>query len=481
MTTEKLREYYEEQVVYKDLRNNNFFSSLGLPAFLRDYLLKSFSDDNGYFDIDEVSEFIKKYIPRKEDWMSIKNKIIYENERVKILTKIAVNIDIKTGEISFTLPDFGVSEKETLIEPGIWELVKNDLVNGKETWGIIELGYRLPDLTVNPKILGKIKLVGFKNFCPYNVDLDYYKEMRQYFTTKEWIDVLLGAIDYNADGYETDLQKQTMLARLLPFVEKKVNIIELAPKGTGKSYVFGHISKNGLLEDGGKVTRSKMFYDFTRRKPGFICGPDYVAIDEVKLVNFGDENEMRSILQGYLEYGTFNINGYEGESNAGLVFLGNISIDNMDEYGYMLGELPNLFQETALLDRIHGFIKGWDIPRMNDGLKVTGWALNSEYFSAIMHELRDDTSYRAIVEKIVECPDHADTRDTEAIKRIATAFLKLLFPNVKSEADVDRQEFSDYCLIPASRMRRIIRIQQGLIDSEYKGKDIPLLTVKDGI
>ena len=95
-----------------------------------------------------------------------------------------------------------------------------------------------------------------------------------------------------------------------------------------------------------------MFYDANRRKPGYICGPDFLAIDEVKLVNFGDENEMRSILQGYLEYGTFNANGYNGESDAGVVFLGNIKEEKMNEYEYMLGELPTLFQETALLDRI---------------------------------------------------------------------------------------------------------------------------------
>ena len=160
------------------------------------------------------------------------------------------------------------------------------------------MGYRPPDETVKPKLPGKIKLVGFKNFCPYTVDVDYYKDMRSHFSTEEWIDVILGAIDYNADGYETELQKISMITRLLPFIEKKVNIIELAPKGTGKSYVFGHISKNGMLTDGGKVTRSKMFYDASRRKPGFICGPDFVAIDEVKLGSCGDENETRSMLQG---------------------------------------------------------------------------------------------------------------------------------------------------------------------------------------
>ena len=477
---EKLRDYFEEMVVYKDLKNNTgFFSSLGLPAFLRDYLLKTFSDEYGRFNMEEVSAFVKKFIPKKEDWMSIKNKIIYENENVQILTKISVDINIKTGDIAFALPDFGVTEKETMIEPAIWELYKDDLVRGGEVWGIIKLGYRPPDETARPKIPGKIKLTGFKNFCPYTVDLEYYKDMRANFSTEEWIDVVLGAIDYNAAGFETELQKLSMLTRLLPFVEKRVNIIELAPKGTGKSYVFGHVSKYGMITDGGKVTRSKMFYDAVRRKPGFICGPDYVAIDEVKLVNFGDENEMRSILQGYLEYGKFNSNGYDGESDAGVVFLGNIQKENMDEYSYMLAELPTLFQETALLDRIHGFVKGWDIPRMNDSLKITGWALNSEYFCSIMHELRNDISYRAIVEKIVDVPERSDTRDTEAIKRIATAYLKLLFPHVRSEFDIDKQEFTDYCLVPAMRMRRIIKLQQGMIDTEYKGKDVPLLTVKD--
>ena len=134
---EKLRDYFEEMVVYKDLKNNNFFSSLGLPAFLRDYLLKTFSDDYGRFNMDEVSEFIKKFIPKKEEWMRIKNQIIYENETVQLLTKIAVDINIKTGEISFALPDFGVTDKETMIEPSVWELYKNDLIQSGEVWGII--------------------------------------------------------------------------------------------------------------------------------------------------------------------------------------------------------------------------------------------------------------------------------------------------------------------------------------------------------
>ena len=180
-----------------------------------------------------------------------------------------------------------------------------------------------------------------------------------------------------------------------------------------------------------------------------------------------------------MEKGSFNIGGFEGKSDAGIVFLGNISQEKMSEYDNMFSELPSLFQESALVDRIHGFIKGWDIPRMNDDLKISGWALNSEYFCSILHLLRDDASYRAIVDGLVEVPDRADTRDTEAVKRITTAYLKLLFPNVRKTADVDARSFVRYCLRPARNMRMIIKKQMGILDSEFKGKDVPPYSIRN--
>ncbi len=466
--TEKLRDCFDEMVVYKDLQKNSFFSQLGLPSFLRDWLLKKFADDDGNIDTEELTDFVHAYLPNKKEWMSIKDRIINDNERIQLLTIISVDISIRTGEITFALPEFGLTNKETMIEHSVWEKYREELVSGQEVWGVVELGYRPPDEAARPKIPGKIKLTSFTNFCPYTIDLDYYKDMREEFTVSEWIDVILGAIDYNADGYETEEQKLAMLMRLLPFVENNLNIIELAPKGTGKSYVFGHVSKNGLLVDGGRVTRAKMFYDVGRGTQGFITGHDYVAIDEVKLVQFGDIDEMRSALQGYMERGSVAIVGHEVKSNAGIVFLGNIAQDNMDEYKNMFSELPSLFQESASLDRIHGFIKGWDIPRMNDDLKVSGWALNSEYFCTIMHELRSDLSYRAIVDRLIIVPKQADTRHTDAVKKLATAYLKLLFPNVRTAADVNLREFNQYCLRPAVRMRDIILRQLRILDVEYR-------------
>ena len=139
----------------------SFLKGLKLPSFLRDWVLKIFEDEDGNFDTNELLEFISIYMPSKDKWMSIKTRIISDYERVKLLTKITIDISVKTGEISFELSEFGLQSKETLIEPNIWENVKDELVSGKDIWGVIELGYRPPDDSVKPKIPGKIKLTDF--------------------------------------------------------------------------------------------------------------------------------------------------------------------------------------------------------------------------------------------------------------------------------------------------------------------------------
>ncbi len=491
---EKLRDCFDEMVVYKDLKKTNFFSTLSLPAFMRDWLLKKFENDDGEFDKEDLVRFVKKFIPRKDDWTSIKNDIVVENRTVKFLAKISVNINIKTGEIAFSLPDFGLDYKDTIIEPPVWEDCKKDLVRGSDIWGMVELGYRSPDdfdfsfeyekkgSKAKDAKDGKIKLISFKNFCPYEIDVEAFKDARAEFDdVNDWMDVVLGAVDYNAAGYQSEEQKLTMLTRLLPFVEKRLNLIELAPKGTGKSYLFGNVSRYGWLSSGGIMSRAKMFYDQSKRREGLVVGNDYVTLDEVQTISFTDTDEMRAALKGYLEQGYFTVGDYKGVADAGMILCGNISKQIMDQdgYGNMFTELPEVFHESALIERFHGFIKGWNIPRMNDDLKVCGWALNSEYFCSILHELRSDMTYRSIVDDLMIVPDGADTRDTEAVKRITTAYLKLLFPHVRNTSDIKPADFKRYCLSRAVKMRYTIRYQLGLLDSEYAGKDMPVFKVKD--
>ena len=489
--SEKLRDHFDEMVVYKDLKKSNFFSTLSLPAFMRDWLLKKFEDDEGNFDKEELQRFVKKFIPKKEDWNAIKNTLVIEGGTVKFLAKISVDINITTGGVSFSLPDFSLGFKETVIESDVWDGCKDDLVKGREIWGMVELGYRFPESARSSYAFersssgtgdknGKVKLLSFKNFCPYEIDLDYFKEAREEFTIEEWIDVVLGAVDYNASGYKSDTARRTMITRLLPFAEKRLNLIELAPKGTGKSYLFGNVSRFGWLSSGGSMSRAKMFFDLQKRREGLISGSDFVTLDEVQTIKFDNEDEMRAVLKGYLEQGIFTVGDYRGVADAGMVLCGNISQEIMEADGFrnMFTELPHVFHESALIDRFHGFIKGWNIPRMDDDFKANGWALNSEYFCSIMHELRGDMTYRNVIDELIVVPEGADTRDTEAVKRIATAYLKLLFPNVQQPDQIDPLDFRRYCFEPARSMRDTIKYQLGLLDKEYEGKGLPIFKIK---
>ena len=299
---EKLKDNFDEMVVYKDLKKSNFITSFKMPSFMRDWVLKRFQDDNGEIDVDGATSFIREFIPKKEDWKSIKNRIVNYQEQVKFLAKVSVDIDIKTQGLSFSLPDFGLTTKDTVIPKDVWENCSAALLKSEENWGIVELGYQFPESDKDP---GKIKLVSFQDFCPYIIDLDEYKYARESFTLDEWIDIIPGAIDYNADGYTSRQQKLAMITRLLPFVEKRLNMIELAPKGTGKSYLFGSVSRYGWLSSGGTMSRAKMFYDVARRTEGLVFGHDYVALDVVQTINFTDVDEMRGALKGYTENGKY--------------------------------------------------------------------------------------------------------------------------------------------------------------------------------
>ena len=473
---ERLKDSFDEMVVYKDLKKSNFISSFKLPSFMRDWVLKHFQSEDGEIDIDEAVSFIKEFIPKKDDWKSIVDRIVNRGEKVQFLAKISVNIDIGTQTISFELPDFGLSYKQTVITPDVWEDCSTELLKSEENWGILEVGYQYP---TSEKEKGKIKLISFRDFCPYIVDLDDYKYAREAFSFSEWVDILLGAADYNAAGYSSMEQKLTVIQRFLPFVEKRINLMELAPAGTGKSYLFGQVSRHGWLVSG-KVTRAKLIYDIGKKKDGVVALRDFVALDEIREAEYMKDTEIQSALQAIMENGSYRApDNHEVNVDAGIIFLGNIASSAMNEYQNMFVELPKPFHQPQFLDRIHGFIKGWNIPRMTDDLKVCGWALNSEYFATVLHTLRDDPTYRAVVDKLIILPKGADTRDTEAVKRICTAYMKLLFPNVRSIEDISIQDFKKYCLKPAMEMRQIVRIQMGYSDEKYQGSTVPNFTVEE--
>lgn len=367
--------------------------------------------------------------------------------------------------------------QDTSIPQYVVDQYPDDLIDG-EKWGIIKLVYIPPE----GKEKGYIEMSKYKPFRPLErLDLSSFRECRKKFTVDEWIDVIISAMEYTPSSFANKTQKLEFIARLLPFIEPRLNLIELAPKGTGKSYVFGNLSKFVWLIGGGKVSRAKLFYDKARKIPGIMLHHDLVALDEIQSITFTDTMEMRSILKNYLEYGKTNVDNYEFMSECGLILLGNIPLseDGFPISDNYVEELPEAFKESALLDRFHGFIEGWLLPRVTNDMALRDWTLNVEFFSEVLHQLRTATEYATIVNQSVAIPQGADMRHLKAVQRTTVAYLKLLFPHILKKEDMDMEEFYTYCLKPAIHRRDIIRQQCANIDCESSfAKPMPEFTLK---
>ena len=486
MLEDKVREVFADMVVLKDPQRSEYFSNLSIPSYMRDWLVMKFSDDDGNVDYDSVRRYIKRYIPNREDFEKFKFQMV-NGENVQFLARVRVSVDVKSGKTLFELPDFGGARggASGVVAYEVADKWQDTLLHESENWGIITLSWMMEGTASKPK--GVITMIAYKPFCPYQVDLDFYREARSEFNVHEWIDVVISAIDYNPDGYRdsegniSEESKLFFLRRLLPFVEKRVNLIELAPKGTGKSYVFEKISKRGWLISGGTVSRASLIYDNAKKTGGLLTRFDYVGFDEVQSITFEQPGQIQQALKHYMEFG--EIKGFDAmlTADAGVIVLGNINADRFDINKNMVEHISEVFGESATLDRFHGFIPGWEIPRMTTGMIAQGWAINTEYFAEVMHALRDDLSYAAIVDELIDAPANADKRHMTAIKRLCTAFLKLLFPHVQAVDDISKEDFIHYCLEPAMEMRSVIYKQLCIIDSkEYNvpSKRIPDVVCK---
>ncbi|CCZ11708.1 tIGR02688 family protein [Prevotella sp. CAG:1092] len=465
---QKVRHYFSAMSIYKDPKaTNSIFAGRNLPSFVKDYLLKRYLNiSTGEIDTLGLNAFLDKVIPANGG--TVKDDILAGKE-VTLLARFSIYIDLVKGEKQFAIPDYGIKQREGIIPDYVYAKHPGELVDG-EKWGIVKLCL-LPDDDNDKK--NHVRMVDFKPFKPYSsVDIEYLREARQHFTNEEWFDVLLSAMEYDPDGFTSMTQKMEFLTRLLIFIEPRLNVIELAPKGTGKSYVFGNLSKYGWLVSGGKVTRAKLFYDKQKQQNGIIKNHDFTVFDEIQTIIFQEPAEIQAALKSYLESGKTTIDNNEFTSECGLMLMGNIplSANRLPISPNYFDSLPNNFKESALLDRFHSFIEGWKLPRVNDSMIFNGWTINVEYFSEILHTMRIQNSYGLLFDELVEFEAKSDVRDSKAIKRIATAYMKLFFPHWQKVEDVNKEMFDLYCLQPAIYRRGIIKEQCHLVDSEFKAR-----------
>lgn len=471
---QKIKTVFGSAAILKNPQNYDVFLGRNLPSFVKDFLISQYANSDGTLRKAALAHYLDDHIPANNNAVKAR---LRNGETLTLLTRFIVSTNLLANKVQFQIPDMGIRPNETLIPPCLVEKYPSELVDG-EKWGLLKVVYLPPE----DGVAGHVELVDFKPFKPLQkLDLNVYRQFRSQFTTEEWVDVIITAMEYRPSSFESLTQKLEFITRLLPFIEPRLNMVELAPKGTGKSYVFGNLSKYTWLISGGAVSRAKLFFDKARRTPGIMHDHDLVSFDEVQSITFTDPLEMRAILKSYLENGKATVDNYEFMSECGLMLLGNIELTEQrfpknDRY---FDELPAVFHESALLDRFHGMIEGWLLPRMNNDMILNDWTINVEFFTEVMHKLRVAPEYAELVNNVIDIPPKADTRHLNAVKRIATAYCKLLFPHITSVENLDKETFNIFCLQPALHRRDLVRQQCSNIDKESSfSKPMPDIRIK---
>ena len=460
---QKARDYYGEVVINKGLMGNAGFGARAIPVYVGEWIISQFMDGDELTEDgrNEIVATVSKFLPQKADKNTILNRLM-QQEEVRILDdfRVTVNLDRQTHDLNIPLLDVssGMVQKDIIDN--------NPMLLKTGMWGLGSLRYMPPDGKDVKK--GQIWMVDFKPFQTPGIELDYYRESRKHFDIEEWIDLLVSSCQFNPDVHRLP-QKLLLLSRIIPLVEPRVNLGELAPKGTGKSFVYDNISRYAAVIPGGKLSAPALFFNSNTKQIGLIPRYDVVVVDEIQKIHTDASGEAMAALKMYLESGRYRrATGDLGTSEAGFVMLGNITIgeDGMPLYESdgIFKELPHALQESAFIDRIHGLIEGWFMPRVSRHTPSRALGFKGDFFSEVLHELRVDLRYADYVSQSLHLPQCEDMRDNKAISRLAEGFLKLLFP----DNNLTDEEFIKYCVNPAVRMRQQVRDELSKVDQEFK-------------
>lgn len=459
----KAQDYYGEVVINKGLMGKAGFGARAVPVYVGEWIISQFVEDGKLTEEGraEIVRIVSEYLPQKADKNVLLNRL-KEQEEVQILDDFRVNVNLDKNIHELAIPLLDVNKAQ--IQQGIID--ENPMLLKTGMWGIGTLRYVPPD---GEEVLkGQIWMVDFKPFQTPGIDLDYYKECRRQFNLDEWIDLLISSCQFNPDILQLP-QKIILLSRIIPLIQPRVNLAELAPKGTGKSFIFDNISRYAAVIPGGKLSAPSLFFNSNSKQIGLIPRYDVVVVDEVQKIQTDAAGEAMAALKMYLESGRYRrATGDMGTAEAGFILLGNITIgpDRMPLYetNGIFKELPPALQESAFVDRIQGFLEGWFMPRITKDSPSQYLGFKGDFFSEILHEMRVDLQHADYVSHSLRLPECEDMRDNKAIARLAEGYLKLLFPDL----NVTNEEFIEYCVNPALRMRQQVRDELSRLDQEYK-------------
>ncbi len=467
---------FEGYVVRKDLVRR-FKGQYPVPTYVAEFLLGRYCASVDEEEIAEGLKIVERQLGEKtvrageQELFKARAK---EKGHVKLIDIITARLDSGTDSFVATLPSLQL--KDVRISEAMVHANERMLTGG--FYAEVELSY-------DPTIAQE------RNGRPFGVDslreiqlskrdvLPALYKGREAFATEEWKDFLIRSVGMEPEQL-TPRARDMMLLRMAPFVERNYNIVELGPRGTGKSHLFQQVSPYAHLISGGKATVARMFVNNQNGQRGLVCQYDVVCFDEISGVSF-DQKDGVNIMKGYMESGEFSRGKESIRAEGGVVMVGNFDVDvqHQQRVGHLFGPLPpEMRDDTAFMDRIHAYLPGWDLPKVNRDLLTNRFGLVSDFLSECWNQLRKQ-SRQGVLQGRVHLGGALSGRDTTGVQKTVSGLIKLVSPN--PEVPVS-DEVLEWALRLALECRRRVKEQQKRIGSaEFRNTQFSYSMGDDGV
>ncbi|HVC94151.1 MAG TPA: protease Lon-related BREX system protein BrxL [Pirellulales bacterium] len=442
----KLCAAFAGKVVRKDLLHQ-LKGGENVPSYVLEYLLGKYCASDDPAEVKLGIEAVKDTLHRnyfRHDEANKAQSLVEQQGRHRFIDRIEVRFLAGESKYWASMDNFGFNRihvapeyfrrYERLLEGGIWAIIDIEYV-------VNEDGAR-----GSPFQVAELKPIQLARF-----DFDDFAAGRGKLTTDEWLDALLRSVGLEPAHFSRRL-KLLLTARLIPFVEKNYNFIELGPRGTGKSYAFSEFSPYCILVSGGKASSPNLFYNNARRQVGLVGHWDVVAFDEVGGMRVGDPDVVQ-IMKDYMANGRFSRGITQVLADASLVFVGNL---NQTVEALVASTSTDLFQplpkefDLALIDRLHFYLPGWEVPKNSTDILTSHYGFVTDYLAEAFRQLRKANQVDA-VEKFFHLGSHVEGRDARAVKRTVSGFLKLLHPH----GEYAKSEVQEYLGLALESRRRV--------------------------
>ena len=453
---QKINTHFAGLVVRKDLVKTVKGNAI-VPSYVLEYLLGQYcatSDDASIkTGIETVKEILRKHYVHRNEAGLIRSHI-KEKGRYKVIDKISVALNDNEDVYEATFSNLGI--KKVLVDSRTVKTHPKLLVGG--VWCLADLEYEFAEeKNDSPWILASLKPIQLSHF-----DFDSYVEARKQFTTDEWIDLLIQSIGFNPELFGKR-SKMTQLIRLIPFCERNYNLLELGPKGTGKSHIYFEFSPHGILVSGGEVTVPKLFVNNSSGKIGLVGYWDVVAFDEFAGKQKKVEKALVDIMKNYMANKSFSRGVETFGAEASMVFIGNTqhTVPYMLKHSDLFDELPDKFYDSAFLDRIHYYIPGWEVDVIRGEMFSSNYGFVVDYLAEILRAMRNH-DYSDRYKEHFTLSSALSTRDRDGINKTFSGLMKVLYP----QGEASKEEIEELLKFSIEGRKRV-KDQLMRIDTTY--------------